>query len=84
MKKFLSLLIISSFFISLSAKDTYNKGYFKKNGTYVQPHFKTKPNKTKKDNYSSKGKQTLIQAKRVIKNIITNPYKGIETNTLLH
>jgi hypothetical protein len=31
------------------------KGYLKKNGTYVAPHIRTKPNKTKIDNYSSKG-----------------------------
>lgn len=31
------------------------KGYTKKNGTYVQPSYKTSPNKTKLDNYSTKG-----------------------------
>lgn len=55
MKKLLLLFIFSSLFVSLSAKDTYSRGYFKKNGTYVQPYFKTKPNKTKRDNYASKG-----------------------------
>ncbi len=29
-------------------------GYFKKNGTYVQPHHATNPNHTQRDNYSSK------------------------------
>lgn len=31
------------------------KGYTKKNGTYVQPHFKSPPNKSKFDNFSTKG-----------------------------
>ena len=31
------------------------KGYTKKNGTYVQPHQRTNPNKTKLDNWSTKG-----------------------------
>lgn len=31
------------------------KGYVKKNGTYVAPSHATNPNKTKLDNYSTKG-----------------------------
>lgn len=31
------------------------KGYTKKNGTYVAPHRATDPDKTKRNNYSSKG-----------------------------
>lgn len=38
------------------------KGYTKKSGTYVAPHHRTTPNKTKSDNYSTKGN--------------TNPYTG--------
>ncbi len=40
------------------------KGYTKKDGTYVAPHHQTDPNKTKRDNYSSKGN--------------VNPYTGKE------
>ena len=46
-----------------SAKgSTSVKGYTKKSGTYVAPHQRTAPNKTKSDNYSTKGN--------------TNPYTG--------
>ena len=38
------------------------KGYYKKNGTYVQPHYRTAPNSTKNDNFSTVGN--------------TNPYTG--------
>jgi hypothetical protein len=38
------------------------KGYYKKNGTYVQPHYRTAPNSTKNDNFSTEGN--------------TNPYTG--------
>lgn len=38
-------------------------GYFKKSGTYVQPHHKTTPNKTKIDNYSTKGNSNLFTGK---------------------
>ena len=40
------------------------KGYIKKDGTYVAPSHATNPNKSKADNYSSKGN--------------TNPYTGKE------
>jgi hypothetical protein len=33
----------------------YQQGYTKKNGTYVQTHYKTQSNKTNIDNYSTKG-----------------------------
>jgi len=31
------------------------KGYYRKNGTYVAPHYQTNPNGTKLDNWSTKG-----------------------------
>ena len=34
---------------------TYQSGYFRDNGTYVQPHQKTMPNSTNWDNYSTQG-----------------------------
>jgi hypothetical protein len=52
------MILISNY--SFSQKRT--NGYTKKNATYVAPHYKTKSNKTKLDNYSTKGN--------------TNPYTG--------
>ena len=40
------------------------KGYIKKDGTYVAPHRQTNPNKTQRDNWSSKPN--------------VNPYSGKE------
>lgn len=40
----------------------YVRGYTRKNGTYVQPHYQTNPNYTKLDNWSTKGN--------------TNPFTG--------
>lgn len=37
------------------AADTYTQGYYKKDGTYVAPHYSTAPNETKNDNYSTRG-----------------------------
>lgn len=43
-------------FISLFAQsDVYINGYYRQNGTFVQPHFKTSPNNSMFDNYSTKG-----------------------------
>ena len=40
----------------LEAKTTPVKGHIKpKTGTYVEPHVRSSPNKTQRDNYESKG-----------------------------
>lgn len=44
------------------SKDTLVKGYTRKDGTYVQPHYRSAPNNTRNDNYSTKGNE--------------NPYTG--------
>ncbi len=36
------------------AQTTSVKGHVRKDGTYVPPHYRTAPNSTKVDNYSSK------------------------------
>ena len=35
--------------------DQYVNGYYRQNGTYVEPHYQTSPNNTLLDNYSTKG-----------------------------
>ena len=42
--------------------DQYVNGYYKSNGTYVQPHHRSNSNSTTSDNYSTYGN--------------TNPYTG--------
>jgi len=44
------------------AGDTYVNGYYRSDGTYVQPHYRSSPNNTKIDNWSQRGN--------------TNPYTG--------
>jgi hypothetical protein len=56
MKKLFFLIAVM--FISLNAfaqSTIYVNGYTKSNGTYVEPHYRTSPNKTVIDNYSTKG-----------------------------
>ncbi len=54
----LAFLLITSFSLaSVPSVEALQgvKGYTKKNGSYVAPHYKTSPNKSKLDNFSSKG-----------------------------
>ena len=44
--------------------DTHVNGYYKQNGTYVEPHYRSSPNNTTTDNFSTKGN--------------VNPYTGQE------
>ena len=54
MKKLLVFLLLCSFCISAFPIQSVH-GYRKKNGTYVAPYHRTSPNKTQRDNWSSKG-----------------------------
>jgi hypothetical protein len=62
MRLFLAALAL--IFATAALADTHVKGYYKKNGTYVEPHYRSSPNSTINDNYSTKGN--------------VNPYTGKE------
>lgn len=61
MKKLLFIIAIL-FTTALSFAQVSVRGYYRSNGTYVQPHQRTSPNSTRNDNYSTVGN--------------TNPYTG--------
>lgn len=55
---FIVIILVTSFsLVRAESVDAAQKvkGYTKKNGTYVAPHYKSSPNKSKFDNYSTKG-----------------------------
>ena len=56
MKKFL-LLLVACIIGGLATVDAqvYVKGYYRKDGTYVQGHYRSEPNHTNHDNYSTQG-----------------------------
>ena len=60
--KNLLFLIAFLFITALSFAQVSVRGYYRSNGTYVQPHQRTAPNYTRNDNYSTVGN--------------TNPYTG--------
>lgn len=62
MKKYLFLFLIAIYslissivFAQTNPEHVKVKGYYKSNGTYVQPYYRTAPNSTNKDNFSTKG-----------------------------
>jgi hypothetical protein len=58
----LSLFIVSVFLPLLALSQVWVNGYTKSNGTYVAGHYRSSPNSTKADNWSTKGN--------------TNPFTG--------
>lgn len=53
MKK-LIVLTLMAFLACPAYADTYVQGYVRKDGTYVPPHYRTDPNSTDADNYSTR------------------------------
>lgn len=51
----LGLLVIATTLGGAFARDTYVNGYNRKDGTYVAPHYRSAPNGTTLDNYSTRG-----------------------------
>lgn len=62
MKKLVLLAFVGLISANFTFADTYVNGYYRKDGTYVQPHYRSSPNGSAYDNYSTKGN--------------TNPYTG--------
>lgn len=48
-------IIALAFFASAVFADVWVDGYVRKDGTYVPGHWRTEPNDTKNDNYSTEG-----------------------------
>lgn len=63
-KLLLSIAVLFAATISFAQGRTYVHGYTRSNGTYVQGHYRTLPNDTRNDNWSTIGN--------------VNPYTGIE------
>jgi hypothetical protein len=56
------LMFILVSLASTALADEYVSGYYRNNGTYVEPHYRSSSNNTTLDNYSTRGN--------------TNPYTG--------
>lgn len=69
-----SVFFLVVFITSLAFTDSVDaasrvRGYYKpKSGTYVQPHYRSSPNRSKLDNWSTKGNYNPYTGKRGTKN----------------
>ena len=56
---FVAILALTLVFLTASPKvEAYSsrvRGYYRSSGTYVQPYYRTNPNRVRYDNYSYKG-----------------------------
>ena len=66
-------LLFSS--IVFSQSKVYVKGYYKSNGKYVSPHYRTSPNNTVKDNWSTYPNVNPYNGKKGTKKYNNNYYE---------
>lgn len=71
MKKIVSLALLGLFMagsliISSAPASAASRvrGYYRSSGTYVQPHYRSTPNRYKSDNYSTKGNYNPYTGKK--------------------
>lgn len=63
--------------LPVQARSTHVHGYVKKSGTYVMPSHRTTPNRTRLDNYSTKGNINPYTGKKGSK----SPFKSYHYKT---
>jgi len=78
----LMVLVISTNF--LIAADTYVNGYTKSNGTNVDGYYRTSPNSTKSDNYSTVGNTNPYTGQAGTKQDTSNYYNSSNSNSNTH
>ena len=79
MKKLIASIcagVVMAFAGVVYAGDTYVQGYTKKDGTYVQGHYRSSPNSTSTDNWSTKGNTNPYTGKAGTKSPTDNGYGG--------
>lgn len=69
---FALVLLVSGFAYS---KDTYVKGYTRNDGTYVQPHYRSKSDGNPHNNYSTQGNVNPYTGKKGTVNPYSQGYK---------
>jgi hypothetical protein len=52
-KLFMTLVLATLAQFAFGQRQVYVNGYYRSNGTYVQPHYRTSPNNTVFDNWST-------------------------------
>ena len=55
MLNFIILFFTVMISVTSYAKDVHVNGYYKKNGAYVEPHYRSSPDSSKSNNWSTQG-----------------------------
>lgn len=63
-----SVLMVLIVGIEASAKDTYVRGYTRKDGTYVKPHIRSSPDRFKSNNYGPSKRDSELMSPRAREN----------------
>lgn len=50
-----TFMIVMLFTLTALARDVYVNGYYRSNGTYVQPHYRSAPDSSRGNNWSTQG-----------------------------
>lgn len=67
MKSLIVILLLAGLFLFVGVREAEAariRGYYKRNGTYVQPHYRSNSNSFKWDNWSSLGNSNPWTGKR--------------------
>ena len=64
---FASLVLMT--LASSAFADTYVEGYYRSDGSYVAPHYRSDPNHTKRDNWSTEGNYNPYTGERGTKRV---------------
>jgi len=64
----LLIIVIAMLVSTIAIADTYVNGYYKSNGTYVQPHYRSDPDSSVSNNWSTKGNVNPYTGKAGTKN----------------
>jgi len=78
------LFIVMMFFVTKVFADTHVNGYYRKDGTYVKPHYRSDADSNPFNNYSTKGNVNPYTGQRGTVNPYgqtRNPYQPKSTNT---
>lgn len=74
MKLILAAVAVILFASTAIARDTAVRGYTRSDGTYVAPHYRSAPNSSRMDNYSTQGNINPYTGNAGTVNPYTQPY----------
>jgi hypothetical protein len=72
MKTLITSLLLSVISLSVANADSYVNGYYRKNGTYVQPHWRSSPDSNAYNNWTTQGNVNPYTGQLGTR----NPYSG--------